>query len=157
MFERLRNKRDFYAGLLMALFGLVAALEGGRYNVGTLMQMGPGFFPIALGVLLVLLGILIAGTGLATPDPGGERILPDNPQWRGWACIIAGPLLFMLLGQYGGLIPATFACVFVSALGDRTATLKGSLTLAAAITAFGAVLFSYILHVPLPLLRWVAP
>ena len=60
-----------------------------------------------------------------TQAPGeDEQILPDNPQWYAWACIIAGPVLFIICGEYGGLIPATFACVFVSALGDREIILK---------------------------------
>ncbi len=82
-------------------------------------------------------------------------ILPPHPEWRGWGCIIAGPLLFILFGHYAGLAPAIFACVFVSALGDRTATLKELLILATGVTVFGAGLFSYVLKVPFPLFRWV--
>lgn len=111
--------------------------------------------PTVLGVILIFLGILIAGTAVAAPPvEGEERILPPNPQWWGWFCIIAGPALFILLGTYFGLIPATFACVFVSSLGDRTATWKGSLVLATVVTVFGVALFSYVLKVPMPLLEW---
>ncbi len=152
----LKHKRDFYAGGLLVLIGAGAAVEAWSYNVGTLMHMGPGFLPVALGILLVLLGITISGTALATPVDEDEHILPPIPQWRGWACIIVGPLLFMLLGEYGGLIPATFACVFVSALGDRTATLKSSFLLALGVTFFGVLLFTYVLQVPFPILRWGA-
>ena len=52
------------------------------------------------------------------------------------------------------MVAATFMCVFVSALGDRTATLKGSAILAASITVSGCFLFSYVLKVPFPLFRW---
>ena len=79
--------------------------------------------------------------------------MPDNPQWFGWLCIIGGPVLFIILGQYGGMIPAVFACVFVCALGDNTATYKSSAILAAGITVFGVVLFHYLLSIPFPLLR----
>jgi energy-converting hydrogenase Eha subunit E len=149
------HKRDFYAGGLLVLLGLVMAIKGPGYRVGTLMHMGPGFMPTVLGVILIFLGILIAGTAVAAPPvEGEERILPPNPQWWGWFCIIAGPALFILLGTYFGLIPATFACVFVSSLGDRTATWKGSLVLATVVTVFGVALFSYVLKVPMPLLEW---
>ena len=50
-------------------------------------------------------------------------------------------------------MPATFTCVFVSALGDRTATLKSSLLLATGVTLVGGFLFSYVLKVPFPLFR----
>jgi len=51
------RKRDFYAGGLMLLIGLGIALKGATYRAGTLMHMGPGFLPTALGILLVLLGL----------------------------------------------------------------------------------------------------
>ena len=97
-------------------------VEGSNYHVGTLVRMGPGFFPVALGVILVVMGMLIAGASLASAEGGDERILPEHPQWFGWLCILAGPVMFMILGVYGGMIPAVFACVFVCALGDRTTT-----------------------------------
>jgi hypothetical protein len=148
------RKRDFYAGALVIFFGLVMALKGPGYRLGTLMHMGPGFLPTALGVILIGLGIAIAGTAVTVPEGEDEDILPDHPQWFGWACILAGPLCFILFGSYFGLIPATFMCVFVSAFGDRTATLRGSFILAAVVTAFGVGLFSYVLQVPMPLLAW---
>ena len=159
MMRNLACKRDFYAGGLMVLFGLVAALKGPSYTLGTLMHMGPGFLPTTLGVLLIGLGILIAGTAAitTTPDGADERILPEHPQWRGWLCILAGPLLFIVFGTIGGMVPGTFACVFVSALGDRTATRRSALTLATIVTAFGVVLFSYVLKIPMPILDWQIP
>lgn len=150
----LNRKRDFYAGGLMVLFGSFMALKGPTYSVGTLMHMGPGFMPTALGVILIFLGILIAAPALDAPDGPEERILPEHPQWRAWFCILAGPILFDVLGSHGGLIPGTFACVFVSALGDRTTTWKGALGLAVFITVFGVLLFSYLLQVPMPVLEW---
>lgn len=152
--QNLVRKRDFYAGGLIILFGLVMALKGPTYNLGTLMHMGPGFLPTALGIILIGLGIAIASTALGVPEGEDEDILPANREWWGWACILAGPLCFILFGSYFGLIPGTFACVFVSAFGDRTATLKSSFLLAAFVTVFGVALFSYLLQIPMPLLAW---
>ena len=59
-----------------------------------------------------------------------------------------------MFGKIGGMIPAIFACVFISALGDRTATWKSSFLLAALITTFGVALFSYVLQIPMPVLQW---
>ena len=53
------------------------------------------------------------------------------------------------------MIPAVFACVFVCALGDKTATAKTSAILAAGITVFGVLLFHYLLNIPFQLLRGV--
>jgi hypothetical protein len=152
--EGLLKKKDFYAGLAMTLLGAGVILNSITYNLGTLMHMGPGMFPLILGVLLTFIGILIFISGVATPLEDGERILPETMEWRGWACILAGPLMFILFGEYFGMVAATFMCVFVSAMGERTATLKSSAMLAAGITIGGAILFSYVLKVPFPLFRW---
>lgn len=152
--DGLMRKRDFYAGGLMIVFGLIVALKGPSYRLGTLMHMGPGFMPTALGVILVVLGLMIVGSAAVTPESGDERILPEHREWWGWGCILAGPLAFMFFGAYGGMIPGTFACVFVSALGDRTATYKSSFVLAAGVTTFGVSLFHYILQLPMPVLAW---
>jgi putative tricarboxylic transport membrane protein len=154
MVRDLGRRRDFYAGGLMVLFGLVMAGMGPSYNLGTLMHMGPGFLPTCLGVILILLGIAIAGAATVGTDTEEESILPEHPQWLGWACILAGPLSFIIVGTYLGLAPATFSCVFVSALGDKTATWKSSLVLALVVTVMGVALFSYLLQVPMPVFEW---
>ena len=153
----LMGKRDFYAGGLMLLLGLGIALKGATYRPGTLMHMGPGFFPTALGVLLVILGIAIAAAGLAPSTAAGEHgesILPENPQWWGWFCILMSPVLFILFGRNFGMAPGTFACVCIAALGDKQATWKSTIILATVVTVFGVGLFSYFLQVPMPIFTW---
>jgi hypothetical protein len=59
-----------------------------------------------------------------------------------------------VLGKYFGLLPATFACVFVAALGDRETTLRGATILSACVALFGILLFSYGLKVSMPILKW---
>jgi uncharacterized membrane protein YhdT len=108
---------------------------------------------VVLGIVLAFIGLLIAGTALASSERDDSKFLPDNPQWFGWLCIIGGPILFIILGEYGGMIPAVFACVFVCALGDKTATYKSAAILAAGVTVFGVLLFHYMLSIPFPLLR----
>jgi uncharacterized protein involved in cysteine biosynthesis len=152
---RFNIKRDYYAGGLMLLLGVGAAVTGTGYKFGTLARMGPGFMPVVLGIVLAFLGILIAGTALGSTEDDGKKFLPDNPQWFGWLCIVGGPVLFIVLGLYLGMVPAVFACVFVCALGDKTATYKSSAILAAGVTVFGVLLFHYLLSIPFPLLRGV--
>jgi hypothetical protein len=133
----------------MVLLGLGMALKGPSYRPGTLMHMGPGFMPTALGVILIFLGILIAISAIGEPEGEDQRILPENPQWWAWFCILAGPVLFIIFGSYFGMAPAIFGCVFFSALGDRDATWRDSVLLAILVTGFGVALFSGLLQVPL--------
>lgn len=153
MFGTLVKKRDFYAGGLMTLLGAAVTLDSTTYTLGTLTHMGPGMFPLMLGITLTFVGVLILGTAIATPLSDDEGILPEKPEWFAWGCILAGPIAFIILGEFLGLVVATFACVFIPALGDRTATLKGSAILAAGVTFFGVLLFSYVLKIPFPLFR----
>ncbi|MFZ3352795.1 MAG: tripartite tricarboxylate transporter TctB family protein [Xanthobacteraceae bacterium] len=152
------RKKDFYAGGLMLLVGIGIALKGSTYRLGSLMHMGPGFMPTALGILLMLLGIAIGASALAAAGAGGEEesqsILPDNPQWWAWFCILMSPVLFIFFGRYFGMAPGTFACVFIAALGDRTATWKATFILSTVVTVFGVGLFSYFLQVPMPIFTW---
>jgi hypothetical protein len=148
---KLRSRREVLGGITIAAFGVVAIVEGHRLGTGSLTRMEPGYVPFALGVFLVLLGALMTFGGEGVAD---ERVLLEKAEWRGWLCIIAGVGSFLVLGPHAGLVPAAFSCVFISALGDRTATLKGAFLLALSVTTFGAVLFHYLLTIPIPLFWW---
>jgi putative Ca2+/H+ antiporter (TMEM165/GDT1 family) len=153
--RNLVRKRDFYAGGLMVLLGLGVALKGSTYRAGTLMHMGPGFLPTVLGIILVLIGIAIAAVALSPADnEENQSILPEQPQWWAWLCILLSPVLFIFFGRYFGMAPGTFACVFIAALGDKNATLRSSIVLSAVVTIFGVGLFSYFLQVPMPIFTW---
>ncbi|MBS0248382.1 MAG: tripartite tricarboxylate transporter TctB family protein [Proteobacteria bacterium] len=155
LFAEQLKKRDFYAGGLIVLIGVAVALNAyTNYNLGSLTQMGPGMFPFMLGIALTFVGLLILGAALVTMRDPSETILPEQREWRGWACILAGPVLFIILGEFFGMAAATFGCVFVSALGDRTATLRGSAILGVIVTVFGCLLFSYVLKLPFPIFKW---
>ena len=114
MFGTLLKKRDFYAGGLMTLLGAAVSLDSLTYTLGSLTHMGPGMFPLMLGLTLTFIGVLILGTAIVSPLGDNERILPEQPEWFAWACILGGPIAFIILGEFFGLIPATFACVFMS-------------------------------------------
>lgn len=146
------HRRDYYAGALMVLVGGGAAVIGSQYQLGSLTRMGPGFFPTVLGVLLAGLGVAIAGTAAYAPPAAGTTAEASmRPDWRGWLCISAGAFLFIGLARYVGLVAATFACVFVAALGDRQNTWREAALLAAGITVLGVLLFSYVLHIQIPI------
>jgi hypothetical protein len=150
--KRIQYNKDYYGGALMLLIGLFAVWSGVGYQVGSLGQMGPGFFPVAIGVLLSLTGAAIAIQAARTAPASKEAPLP--PEWRGWICIVLSIIAFVILGRYGGLLPATFAVVFISALGDRQNTLASAAVLAAAISVVSVVVFWWALKVQFPLFQW---
>ncbi|EIF33411.1 Tripartite tricarboxylate transporter TctB family [Burkholderia sp. Ch1-1] len=146
------RRRDYYAGMLMAAVGLGAIYDGIRYSIGTLSQMGPGFFPVSIGVALVCTGVAIAVVArYAAPQDGEKKLAPERKAW----CFILGSIVaFIVLGKYGGLVPATFAIVFISALGDRENTIWRALLLAAGMTVLCVLVFWWALSLQFPLFQW---
>ncbi len=149
----LATRRDVWAGILIFMLGCGSCAEGRHLRVGTLTSMGPGYFPVVLGILLGAVGLAIALVGVLSRDPqdGAEHAPPD---WRGCIAIVLGMASFVVLGEHFGLAPATFSCVLISALGERTSTLVGSATLALAMTAVAIGLFSMALQINMPILKF---
>jgi hypothetical protein len=146
-----KYNKDHYGGALMILIGLGAVVVGRTYKIGTLSAMGSGFFPVALGVILILTGLAIAFSSGGKPTAGQAAQPVDL---RGPLCIVLGIVAFIVLGVYGGLLPATFAIVFISALGDRDNTWKSALALALAMLAVCVIVFWWALNLQFSLFQW---
>ncbi len=143
--------KDRYAGGLMVLVGLFFGVQSSQYTIGNLKHVGPGFFPLMLSGVLVLVGIGIALQSRPSEDDEGDESL----DLRGAGAIIAGILAFIALVTGAGLIPAAFACVFISAFGDREMTLRLASLMALVVSVAGSILFIKLLQLPLPLIRGV--
>jgi hypothetical protein len=152
--------KDHLGGVLLIALGAAVLVMGLSYKMGNLNRMGAGFIPVVLGVLMMAVGLAIG----VTAAPPGKRVMV-NPlpghgahgngiDVRGWACILGGVIAFVALGAYGGLVPATFASVFISALGDRNNTIKTSAILGALLTLFCVIVFHFGLKLQLPLFQW---
>ena len=148
------NRRDLAGGALVAALGLGVAAVAHGYRLGTLRRMGPGYFPLLLGAILIVTGGLIALGGMRRAVPHAASRPAGSADWRGAAAVVAGLVAFAVLGRWGGLLPASFACVFLSALGDRRNRPAVAAALAAAMTLVAVVVFHLVLRVQLPLLRW---
>jgi hypothetical protein len=155
--QQKKFKKDYYGGALMVLIGLSAVYAAMGYRIGSLSQMGPGFFPAAVGTLMAITGLLIAlsARGDKPKEDHGPSAHPTTfPDLRAGFCIILSIVAFILLGHYGGLIPATFAIVFISGLGDRTNTVMQVLVLSIIMCVVAAGVFWWALQLQLPLFQW---
>jgi hypothetical protein len=147
----LNLSRDRLGGALLMLIGAGLSAGAVSLNIGTLTEMGSGFIPLVLGVLMMLVGIAVLVTEDKEEREKGEVALP---QWRGWLCILGSVAAFVIVGEHGGLIPATFVSVLIAALGDRQNSLRDCIALAVAVTVFGVVVFGYGLGLQMPLMAW---
>ena len=83
MLGRFQLKRDYYAGGLMLVLGVGAAVIGSGYKFGTLARMGPGFMPVVLGCVLALMPERRSGMGrVGEAEPEGGK-LRGQLSWRG--------------------------------------------------------------------------
>ena len=159
--QQSKFKKDYLGGALMVVIGASALHAAQSYRIGSLSQMGPGFFPASLGVLMMFMGVLIALSArrskpAAKGKDGGEASFHPTtlPDMRAAVCIIVSIVAFIILGSYGGLLPATFAITFISAMGDRTNTVMQSLLLAIVMCLIAIGVFWYALQLQLPLFQW---
>jgi hypothetical protein len=146
------NKRALYSAAVVFLIGVGTTIHSLQYNIGTPARLGPGAFPLMIGVGLVLISFFLlfeSKDELEEEEEAGFLL-----QYRGWGLVMVGAILFIVLGKHGGLIPATFASVFVAALGDRDTSFVSAFFLALGVTVFAVVVFHYGLSMPIPLLRW---
>ena len=52
------------AGGVFVAIGAAFAVGASRYELGTALNMGPGYLPLVLGLVLVTLGLVIVGQGV---------------------------------------------------------------------------------------------
>jgi hypothetical protein len=139
-------RKDLLAGGTFVSFGLAFAITSSTYEVGTALRMGPGYFPLALGSLLVLLGILIAVKGFVAADSDEIGPVP----WKALALIVAALLFFGYTVRGLGLVPALFVTVFLSAMAGRQARVIPALVIAGCLTALSVLIFVVALQLRLP-------
>jgi hypothetical protein len=158
------RSKDYVSAVLLVLAGVAAIVGGRSYKVGSLTEMGAGFLPTLIGILLIVVGLLIAATSspmlahkpnMPAHKPSGTGT-PETLAFdlRAWGFIAAGVASFVLLGTYGGFVPASFACVFISALADRQNSIKHAAILAVVIAAAGYLIFHVGLRLQFDAFTW---
>ena len=108
---RISRPKEFYAGLIFASIGALAAAGAQQYRLGTALRMGPGYFPTLLGIVLVLVGLASVVQGLRADkedDPISKHDLAPL------FFILAGIVGFALTVERFGLVAAIFVLVGLS-------------------------------------------
>lgn len=147
------NKRERLPALFMLFIGMATVMGSLQHSIGTLGRMGPGFFPLLLGSLLMLVALLIA----VTPSDSGDAVPLGRPtleEYRAWLLTILSVVLFIVLGKLTGLVLATFALVFVSTFADRRNSIRVALCLGSGVTLMAVLVFHYGLKMQFPLFVW---
>ena len=139
--------RDVLAGALFIFIGAFALSVARGYPVGSAMRMGPGYFPVVLGWVLIALGGCIGLRAARRRD-----WTPVAWGWKPLAWITVSMLLFGFLMPRFGLIPALAVMLPIAAAAGREFRLREVLILTALMCAFAAAVFVYGLKLPYRLL-----
>ena len=124
----------------IGLFFLTGALD---MRVGEARRMGPGYFPMVLGIVGMILGAIIVVPALRRPG------LLASVNWRPLFAVMASILVFALAMPRAGLLPAVFATVVVASLGDPRSRLRQTLLLAAGLAFAAWIVFIHALGLPM--------
>jgi hypothetical protein len=133
---KIKSQKDFFSGLMFMGVGTAFAWGATTYTIGEGVRMGPGYFPLMLGVLLTALGAFIVFESLVVQTEDGEKV--GAWAWRPLAFIIGANLLFgVLLGGLPsvgipamGMIAAIYGLTIVAALASDEFDLKEVLVVA---------------------------
>jgi hypothetical protein len=157
---KIRSQKDFFSGLMFACAGAAFAIGALNYNVGTGARMGPGYFPLMLGILLAVMGLAVLVNSLSLRGQEGDSNPVGAIAWKQLGFIIGANLLFgVLLGGMPtldvpalGLVLAIYALVIVASMAGTQFRFKGSLVLAT-VLAIGSYLV-FILGLSLQFQVW---
>ena len=144
----LRRNMDFLAGLMFIGVGGLAMIISRDYPMGSALRMGPGYFPMVLGGIMVAFGIYVMIRGLINTEE-----VKGNWSLRALFILPLATVIFGVLMEEAGFIPALVALIFISAAaGDQFKWIE-VLVMAIALTAACVGLFIYGLGLPYPLLK----
>lgn len=137
---KIKNEKDFWAGAMFVGFGIFFTGFGMRYPRGTASDMGAGYFPVALGILVIVLGAAIAIGGLS-PSAKQEKIA--RFEWRILALILGAVVAFGLLLKPLGLIGSLLVLIFVSSYASWEFSLKATLINSVVLIALCLLIFTW--------------
>ncbi len=147
---KVNNQKDLCAGLLFMAIGATAVAVAAHYPFGATRNMGPGYFPVVLGGILILLGAVIAGRAIRSRE---IATLP-TVRIRPLLLVTLSLLVFAALLERFGLVPAIVAAVVVSCLGGHDLRWREVLLLAAILAAGSVLIFHIGLGLPFTLWSW---
>ena len=143
---KIKSQRDFWAGIMFVVAGILGITISSKYPMGTIRHMGPGYYPRLIGILITILGAIISLTAFKIE---GEKIDPFG--WRGLVMLTLAFSFFGWAVDRIGFIPAMFVLVICSAYAGKKAKLLHVLIMGAILIIGSVFLFIYGLKLPFSL------
>ena len=144
----LRSNKDFWAGMMFFIIGAVAILMARHYPYGSTLRMGPGYFPVVLSVILIAFGLYVMLRGMRK----NEKI-QGNWSIRALIVLPLSMVIFGIVMEIGGFVPALIVLCFVSAASGREFKFKEVLLLTLILGVSSVAVFVWGLGLPYPLFQ----
>lgn len=135
---QLRDRQDFWSGVMFIALGLGFAWKASYYQLGTAARMGPGYFPFWLGMILALLGVVIL-LGALSKRAGRTSIAPFD--WRILLLVVGSVVLYALALRLLGIYLSVFMLVVLSSLASHEFSWKVAAANAVFLVAFTHLAF----------------
>jgi hypothetical protein len=153
---KIKSQKDFVSGLMFMVAGIAFAWGATSYSIGEGARMGPGYFPLVLGILLALIGGGVLFEAMVVETEDGEPI--GKAAWKPLVFIIGANVLFGLclggLPKLGipalGLIVGIYALTFVSAYAGDEFDVKEIAILATVLAVMSYLAFIVLLKLQFP-------
>jgi Tripartite tricarboxylate transporter TctB family len=146
---KIKNQQDFFSGLMFVVVGLLFAYGATDYKMGPPSNPGPGYFPMALSLIMAALGAIVIFTSLTIETEDGGKI--GKIAWRPLIVIVAAITLFAFcLPRLGLFITVPLLIVLVSMAGNEFSWVSVLVT-CAVLTVFAWFVFVYGLKLIIPL------
>ena len=144
------SPRDFAAGLIFFTIGVLWMMAATHYRVGQATAMGPGYFPLAVAIVLTVLG--------ASSVVRSLRFVDEEPFGR-WPiaaliCVLGGIVAFALLLESVGLIAASGAVVLLCCWSRLRTRPVETAILTLSLIAMVSGIFVFGLGLPVDLFVW---
>ena len=114
LLRALLDRNEFLSGLFVLVIGGICLAAVGDLEIGTAQEMGPGYVPRMLSLVLVGLGILICIVALVSDSDPVEK-----PKWKPITLVTIGIVCFALLFERAGLIPALIVLILIASLANE--------------------------------------
>ena len=152
----IKSQKDFFSGLMFMVVGVAFAWGASSYTIGTGARMGPGYFPLVLGVLLALLGGAITFKALVVETVDGDKIGPISLKPL-FFIIVANLVFGVALGGLPaiglpplGMVLGIYALTFIASLAGDTFKPKEVTILATVLAVFSYLAFIVLLKLQFP-------
>jgi|SRR5690554_281636 len=144
-----RDYVDLVGGGYLFALGLFSVFYSYiKYDVGSLGFMGPGYFPIVLGVVVSILGVIIFFSAIYREgDTLSVKVAPTF-------FVILGIVVFGLILDFLGLVVAAFFSAYTSSLADKSLKGKHRLILSLVVSFLAYLIFAFGLGMQLNVWPW---